>query len=311
MQSPIGVLVMAYGTPRNLDEVEPYYTHIRHGRVPSPELLQNLIDRYQAIGGVSPLNEITKAQAEGIAARLNASETGTYKVYLGMKHAAPFIEDAVAQMAADGIERAVSLVLAPHYSTMSIKTYQDTANEAAAKFGQPAFLHVDSWHLEPGFIELLADGVQKALSQFPEHANVRVLFSAHSLPERILTIGDPYPTQLKETGDTVAKKLGLTNYSFAWQSAGRTNEKWLGPDILDVLASLHEEGQDDVVVCPAGFVSDHLEVLYDVDIECQNVAREFGMHLVRTPSHNANPRFLDLLARVIRERAESLAGTVE
>lgn len=306
---PIGVLIMAYGTPRNLDEVEPYYTHIRHGHPPTKELLQNLVDRYQAIGGVSPLNEITEAQANGILERLNASGKGTFRVYLGMKHAAPFIEDAVEQMASDGIEQAISLVLAPHYSTMSIKTYQTAANDAIARLGKPHFTHIDNWHLEPGFISLLADNVQKALDEFSNVSAVRVLFSAHSLPERILSVGDPYPQQLRETGEAVASKLGLTNFSFAWQSAGRTQEKWLGPDILDVLRSLHDAGENNVVVCPAGFVSDHLEVLYDVDIECQGVAKDLGMHLVRTASLNANPRFLDVLASVILSKVEMGEGT--
>ncbi|QSO49936.1 ferrochelatase [Alicyclobacillus mengziensis] len=309
LTEPIGVLVMAYGTPRSLAEVEPYYTHIRHGRKPTPALLDNLIERYRAIGGVSPLNDITSAQASGIEHRLNRFGPGTFKVYLGMKHASPFIADAVVQMARDGIRHAVSLVLAPHYSTMSVKTYQKEADDKAAELGIPSFVHVDSWHLEPLFIDLLADRVKTALKAFAPDAKVRVLFSAHSLPERILSLGDPYPQQLRETGDTVAKQIGLTNYSFAWQSAGRTDEKWLGPDILNVLRELHDGGEDNVVVCPAGFVSDHLEVLYDVDIECQATAQELGMHLTRTESLNADPRFLDMLSAVVLRRAEDLSGS--
>lgn len=309
LTEPIGVLVMAYGTPRSLTEVEPYYTHIRHGRKPTPALLDNLIERYQAIGGVSPLNDITSAQAKGIEHRLNRLGAGKFKVYLGMKHASPFIADAVVQMARDGIRHAVSIVLAPHYSTMSVKTYQKEAEDKAAEFGMPNFVHVDSWHLEPLFIDLLADRVKTALKDFASVAKVRVLFSAHSLPERILSIGDPYPQQFRETGDTVAKQIGLTNYSFAWQSAGRTEEKWLGPDILKVLRELHDGGEDNVVVCPTGFVSDHLEVLYDVDIECQTTAKELGMHLTRTESLNADPRFLDMLSSVLLRRAEDLSGS--
>jgi protoporphyrin/coproporphyrin ferrochelatase len=306
--APIGVLVMAYGTPRNIAEVEPYYTHIRHGHKPSPELLNNLVARYQAIGGVSPLNEITSAQAQGIEDRLNSTDSGAFKVYLGMKHATPFIADAVTQMANDGISQAVSLVLAPHYSTMSVKMYQKEASDKAEQLGMPAFVHIDSWHLEPAFINLLSERVTDALKDFSADAKVRVLFSAHSLPERILSVGDPYPQQLHETGDSVAQQIGLTNYSFAWQSAGRTEEKWLGPDILDVLRELHDAGEDNVVVCPAGFVSDHLEVLYDVDIECQTRAKELGMHLKRTASLNADPLFLDMLSTVVRNRAADLPG---
>lgn len=310
-QSPIGVLVMAYGTPRNLDEVAAYYTHIRRGHAPTPELLQNLIDRYEAIGGVSPLNEITRAQAAGIEERLNASGGTRFKVYLGMKHTAPFIKDTVAQMADDNVEQAISLVLAPHYSTMSIKTYQSAANEAAVHRGKPQFSHIDNWHLEPDFIALLADNVSQALKNFDDPDGVRVLFSAHSLPERILRVGDPYEQQLHETGEAVAALLGLHNYSFAWQSAGRTEEKWLGPDILDVLATLHDDGQDDIIVCPAGFVSDHLEVLYDVDIECQSVAKKLGMHLERTASLNANPRFLEMLSQVVLQQFDRSTGDVQ
>lgn len=304
-EKPIGLLVMAYGTPRSLEEVEPYYTHIRRGRAPTPELLAELIGRYKAIGGVSPLNEITDAQATGIEAAIYSAEGPKFRLYQGMKHASPFISEAIHQMVDDGIEEAITLVLAPHYSTMSVASYQKSANDAAKEFGGPVLHHIDSWHLEPGFIDLLAKRVHEAVHRLPNPDKARVIFTAHSLPERILEVNDPYPTQLHETGDAVAKKLGLNNYSFGWQSAGRTAEKWIGPDILDVLREVQREGEDEIVICPAGFVSDHLEVLYDVDIECQALAKELGIHLVRTRSLNAEPQFLEMLAGVVLRTAKS------
>jgi ferrochelatase len=307
-QTPLGVLVMAYGTPKDLSEVEAYYTHIRHGRKPTPELLQELISRYEAIGGVSPLNEITAAQGRGIEEILNRDGDGPFKVYLGMKHVSPFIADAVRQMAEDGIAEAITLVLAPHYSTMSVAAYQKAADEAAKQFGRPVLFHVDSWHLHPRFIAVLSQRVQEALGKYENPSEVTVIFSAHSLPEKILASGDPYPQQLRETGQAVAEKLGLKRVVYAWQSAGRTADKWLGPDILDVLRDLAAYGVKDVVICPAGFVSDHLEVLYDIDIECQALARELGIRLTRTRSLNADPEFLRALAEVVRQRAAICAG---
>lgn len=298
---PLGVLLMAYGTPRNLDEVESYYTHIRHGRTPTPELLSELKGRYEAIGGVSPLSDITEREASGIEQTLNADGGRPVKVYLGMKHAHPFIADAVSSMQADGIEEAVALVLAPHYSTMSVKVYLDTAVEASEQCGGPTFATVKSWHLEPAFIELLADRVKAARLSLSQPESALVLFSAHSLPKRILEQGDVYPEQLRETGEAVAMALDLPHYGFAWQSAGRTPEPWLGPDILDVLRDAAANGEKHIVLCPAGFVSDHLEVLYDVDIECQNLAHELDIELVRTRMPNDDPKFLQLLASVIRQ----------
>ncbi|GGJ05927.1 ferrochelatase [Alicyclobacillus cellulosilyticus] len=302
-RSPIGVLVMAYGSPRSLAEVEAYYTHIRRGRPPTPEQLADLVARYRAIGGVSPLRAITLAQADGIARFLADDPDDTYRVYLGMKHAEPFIDQVVQAMYADGIREAVTLVLAPHYSSMSVRTYQEAAEAAAVRLGGPKLLHVDHWHLEPDFLDLLARRVADAMRAFPDRDRVMVVFTAHSLPERILTVGDPYPRQIRETGEAVAERLGLRHFAFAWQSAGRTAEPWLGPDILELLPTLRADGWNDVIVCPAGFVADHLEVLYDIDIECQRLAQRLGMQLVRTASLNADPAFCRMLARVVQARA--------
>jgi ferrochelatase len=293
-----GVLVMAYGTPRALEDIEAYYTDIRGGRPPPRELLEELTDRYRAIGG-SPLLEITEAQARGIEAR-----TGV-KTYLGQKHAAPFIADAVETMATDHVEHAVGLVLAPHYSKMSVGDYAARALRAGEKLGWQGRLEViNSWHLATGYIDFLATETLRALDSLSNGARVGavVVFSAHSLPERILQSGDPYPLQLRETGEAVARRAGLSRWEVGWQSAGRTADPWLGPDVTDVIAELAAAGAPGVVVCPCGFVADHLEVLYDIDIEARAVALSAGVDFARTAMPNDDPVFLDVVAGVV-ERA--------
>lgn len=302
----LGVLMMAYGTPRSLDEVEAYYTDIRRGRKPSPEQLADLVRRYQAIGGLSPLREITERQAEGVGRILNASGTATYRVYLGMKHTEPRIHEAVKAMRRDGIERAIALVLAPHYSAMSVETYHEQAR-AAARDGGPTLHCVNEWHLEPRFLDVLAARVDEAIRSCEHPDEAMVIFTAHSLPARILEMGDPYVDQLRASGDAIAKRLHLKHYTFGWQSAGRTAEPWLGPDVLELLESLAKEGYREVVVCSQGFVADHLEVLYDIDIEARQRAEELGMRLVRTRQMNDDPDFLRAVADVI-ERAKRDAG---
>lgn len=304
MAENLGVLVMAYGTPKNLGDIEAYYTDIRHGRPPTPEQLEDLTERYRAIGGRSPLLEITEAQARGIEERLPG-----VRAFLGQKHATPFIPDAVHAMAREGIERAVGLVLAPHYSSMSIGNYASRAQRAADEHGWTGKLEmIDSWHLEPGYITFLSDAVRRA--QAALSADVRddavVVFTAHSLPERILQKGDPYPTQLHETAETVAASLGLKDWRTGWQSAGATSDPWLGPDILDVIEDLAHQGHKGVIVCPCGFVSDHLEVLYDLDIEAAEKASALNIAFARTDSPNDDPTFLDTLATLV---AAKLSGS--
>jgi ferrochelatase len=291
-----GVLVMAYGTPSSVDDVENYYTHIRGGRPPNAELLEELKQRYRAIGGRSPLLEITRAQAAGIADRL------AVPAYVGQKHAAPFISDAVRTMAADGVGLAAGIVMAPHYSDMSVGDYERRARDAASESSWGGELHmVDSWHLEDGFVALLAADVTHALAQLSNEARdeAMVLFTAHSLPQRVVDAGDPYPRQLQETADAVAARAGLQRWQVAWQSAGRTQVPWIGPDILEVLVELAAKQVPGVVVCPCGFVADHLEILYDIDVEARSLAEELGMELVRTRSPNYDPVFLDMLAGVV------------
>ncbi|MDQ3877696.1 MAG: ferrochelatase [Actinomycetota bacterium] len=293
-----GIVVMAYGTPQSLDEVEAYYTDIRRGHPPPPELLDELMDRYRAIGGRSPLLEITRAQAAGVEQR-----TGI-KTYIGQKHAAPFIRDAVEQLQRDGVERAAGLVLAPHYSKMSVGDYEGRVHRAAGELGWTGQLEmVQNWHLEPGYLDYLAREVTAALNDIPPAARdeTEVVFSAHSLPQKILESGDPYADQLAETGRAVADRLGIERWRTGWQSAGRTKDPWLGPDILEIIRELAARDTRGVVVCPCGFVADHLEVLYDIDIEAQALANEVGLELRRTRSPNDDPRFLDSLATVVEK----------
>jgi ferrochelatase len=311
--SRTAVLAMAYGTPAGPEELEAYYTHIRRGRPPTPELLTELSRRYAAIGGQSPLVERTLAQVEGLERAIAHAGRPDIQVALGMRHAAPFIEDTVARLASDGAEAIVGLVLAPHFSRMSVGEYAERARAAAAAASRPpAVSVVRSWHLAPGYLEFLEDALGSALASLPEqaHDDAHVLFTAHSLPARILDDDDPYPTQLRETASAVAGRLGLQRWSVAWQSAGRTPEAWLGPDILEELEALAAAGTRAVVVCPAGFVSDHLEILYDLDIEASARARELGITFARTAVPNADPRLLGALAGVVLAAvAECAAAT--
>ncbi|RHW43140.1 ferrochelatase [Neobacillus notoginsengisoli] len=299
----MGLLVMAYGTPYTLDDLERYYTHIRRGRKPSPEMLEELRGRYEAIGGISPLSHITEDQAEGLEARLNSIQDEIeFKMYLGLKHIEPYIEDAVKQMHEDGIEEAVSIVLAPHFSTFSVKSYNGRAKEEAEKLGGPNIVSVESWYDEPKFITYWAKKVKDIFAKMPEEQREKavLIVSAHSLPERILQSGDPYPEQLKETADLIAAEAGIEHYAVGWQSEGQTPEPWLGPDVQDLTRDLYEKhGYKAFVYVPAGFVSDHLEVLYDNDYECKVVTDEIGAAYYRPDMPNAREDFIDALATVI------------
>ncbi len=293
--APTGVLLMAYGTPATPDDLEAYYTHVRRGRPPTKEQLADLRRRYDAIGGTSPLLERTQEQAAGLQAALGDG----FRVELGMKHAPPFIDDGMAILVAAGITRIVGLVLAPHYSVLSVGEYAKRAEAAAAAAGVTLAM-VPSWHLAPGYVDLLTGFVREEL-QGLDADPVEVVFTAHSLPVRILDMGDPYPDQLTETAKAVAAQAGVDRWSVGWQSAGRTPEPWIGPDILAVLPALVEAGVGGVVVCAAGFVSDHLEVLFDLDVEARAAATRLGLAFTRTRSPNADPAFCAMLARVVRD----------
>jgi ferrochelatase len=298
---------MAYGTPAAPDDVEAYYTDIRRGRPPTEEQLADLRRRYDAIGGVSPLAERTEAQRAAIAAALDAHRPDIFTVALGQKHAAPFIEDAVGQLADHGVEMIIGLVLAPHYSAASVGEYQRRAAEAATGRGL-AFRAIDSWHLLPELVSFLADAVRDAAGRLP--ARHHVLFTAHSLPERAL-VDDPYPDQLRESAEAVAARAGLmpwAGWGLAWQSAGRTPEPWRGPDVLDVIRELGETGRSEgVLVCAQGFVSDHLEVLYDLDIDARQVAEGRGLAFARTRSLNDDPAVMAALAALVVDATEGSA----
>ncbi|MDQ0254232.1 ferrochelatase [Evansella vedderi] len=305
MSKTVGLLVMAYGTPRKIEEVEPYYTHIRRGRKPSKEQLDDLTERYEAIGGISPLAKITEDQTKKLEEELNRRFTDRqFRSYQGLKHIDPFIEDAIQQMKEDGIEEAVSIVLAPHYSTFSVKSYNGRAHEESESIQGPKITSIDSWYDEPKFIEYWADQIVKTREQMTEEerANHVVIFSAHSLPERILQSGDPYPDQLRETADLIVEKAGVQNYAIGWQSEGNTPEPWLGPDVQDLTRELYEkEKYKAFVYCPVGFVADHLEVLYDNDYECKVVTDELGAKYYRPEMPNAKKEFIDTLATVVEK----------
>ncbi|MET0785963.1 MAG: ferrochelatase [Paenisporosarcina sp.] len=299
----MGLLVMAYGTPYKEEDLERYYTHIRHGRPPSPEALTDLRDRYRAIGGISPLAKITDDQATALCNRLNeVQDEINFKLYIGLKHIEPFVEDAVEQMHKDGITEAVSIVLAPHFSTFSIKSYNGRAKEAAEKLGGPHITSVESWYDEPKFIQYWTEKVAAIFDSMSaeERAKACLIVSAHSLPEKIIANGDPYPDQLKETADLIAQAAGVENYEIGWQSAGQTPEPWIGPDVQDLTHELHEQkGYNSFVYTPVGFVADHLEVLFDNDYECKVVTDEIGAKYYRPEMPNTQPLFIDAMTDVI------------
>ena len=304
--SRTGLIVMAYGTPARPEDVEEYYLHIRRGRPPTPEQLADLVARYDAIGGISPLAQRTEAQRAALAAALEDRAPGEFEVVLGQKHAAPFIEDAVRTLADKGITRAVGLVLAPHYSASSVGQYQSRAAAAGADLGVE-LRPIDSWHLEPAYLDFLTAALAEIRADLP--AGHKVLFTAHSLPERVL-VDDPYPDQLRESAAAVAERLGMLpwpEWAIAWQSAGRTPEPWRGPDVLQVIRDLGETGRGTgVAVCAQGFTSDHLEVLYDLDIEARRLAEEHGLAFARTRSLNDDPTVMAALAdRVLARAAEA------
>jgi ferrochelatase len=292
-----GVLLMAHGTPATTTEIAPFYTRIRRGRPPAPEQLAELEARYAAIGGVSPLTLRTAAQVDGVRAELQARAPGRYIVSFGAKHTDPLIEESATQLAAAELERVVGLVLAPHSSSLGSQEYFD---RAAVALGDTPFVPVGPWFAHPSLVTLLAARVQDARRVVT--GRTRVIFTAHSLPQRIRETGDTYPEQLAESARLVATAAGLEEWLVAWQSAGRTPEPWLGPDVRDVVRELAADRLvDAVVVCPIGFVSDHLEVLYDLDVEVAAIAEASDLGYARTASLNDDPVFIAALSDLIIE----------
>jgi ferrochelatase len=293
----VAVLLMAYGGPGSLDEVEPYLQDVRGGRPTAPEFVQEIRQRYARIGGRSPIRELTEAQAAGVRRALD----GRFAVYVGMRHWHPYIRDVVKQIVADGHRRVVGIVLAPHYSAMSVGAYDKQLLEAAGGRLEPAL--VRRWGDHPKFLDAVAARVAQALQRFPAPGAVHVLFTAHSLPERILATGDPYPDELRASAVAVAKRAGLPAWGLAYQSAGATPEPWLGPEAGAVMTELAGQGQRAFLIVPIGFVCDHVEVLYDVDVIYRELAGRLGVRLERTTSLNDDPLLVGALAEIARDTA--------
>jgi protoporphyrin/coproporphyrin ferrochelatase len=287
------VVLMAYGSPSEPEDVRPYLEDVRGGRPVSDEAVEELADRYRRIGGRSPLDDVTEAQRAALERELGAP------VFVGMKHWRPRIAEAVEAALAAGATRIVGLVLTPQYSRLSVGEYRERLEEALG--GRAELVLVESWHDDPAFVGLLAERVRGA--------DAWVVFTAHSLPERILADGDPYRDQLLETSRLVAERAGLERWSFAFQSASTTGEPWLGPDVLEELGRLRAEGVREVLVAPVGFVSDHLEILWDLDVEARERAAELGLEWARTESLNDEPAFIQALAGLVQEARSVRSAT--
>lgn len=298
------VLVMAYGGPDKLEDVRPYLLDVRNYRPTSDEVVHEITERYEQIGGRSPILELTRAEAAGIEAALNASapEGERWKAWVGMRHWHPFLKDVLAEMQAAGVTQTVGLVMAPHYSRMSIGAYYKRIEEADSGI---EVAPIERWHLNPGYLDALVARIEAALETFPAEvrADVPVIFSAHSLPERILEWNDPYPRELQETVQALAQRLPGRRWEWAYQSAAMTPDPWLGPDASEVITRLHDEGIRHVLMCPIGFVCEHVEILYDIDVEFLQHANALGMQLERIEMLNDHPAMLNGLAGIVRSRA--------
>ena len=308
---PYAVLLMAYGGPNSLDDIEAYLSDIRGGRKTPPDLVEEVRERYALIGGRSPLLDITRAQAEVLEERLNASANGSrYRVYVGMRHWYPYIRQAVAQIVDDGLRHVVALCMTPHYSQMSVGAYFQKLWEAHEALSADLDVTcVESWHDHPLLIQAIADKVRASLEHFPVEVRdqVRLVFTAHSLPAALVEQGDPYDAQLQETARMVAARLGpeAGDWQLCYQSAGARQVKWLGPQIEDVVVELAEAGHKHILVAPIGFVADHVEILYDIDIACRNLATAQGAHLERMESLNTSPTFIEALADIVYQVTET------
>jgi ferrochelatase len=298
------VLMLAYGSPDSLDDMEAYLSDIRGGRPMSPEFVAEFKGRYAQIGGKSPLNERTFEQAAKTESLLR-SRGFSSKVYVGMRHWMPRIQDTIAQMHADGVKKVVGIVMAPHYSSMSVGRYWEKVVEAQKAVGSTIeFTHVDSWFRQDRLLDAQEAHVQEALGKFEpeERKEVKIVFSAHSLPEKLLRMGDPYDDELRENARSLADRLGEVDWMFCYQSAAHTGEPWLGPQIEDVVVGLANEGYKYMLAAPIGFVCDHVEILYDIDIGVQNIADEHGIRVERIESMNCDPVFIEALGDALEEK---------
>ncbi|WP_436862613.1 ferrochelatase [Staphylococcus caeli] len=304
MTKTIGLLVMAYGTPYQESDIEAYYTDIRHGKKPTDDELQDLKDRYQFIGGLSPLANTTQKQAEALCDTLNqVYEDVEFKLYIGLKHIHPFIEDAVQSMHKDGIDEAVTVVLAPHYSSFSVGAYNKRAQKEADKFGI-TFKNVEHYYQQPKFIQYWTEKINETLAEIPqaEHDETVLVVSAHSLPKGLIEKNnDPYPNELKHTAELLAQHSNIIHVAEGWQSEGNTGTPWLGPDVQDLTKTLfHEHGYKHFVYTPVGFVCEHLEVLYDNDYECKVVCDALGVNYYRPAMPNTDALFIGAIVDEIK-----------
>ncbi len=309
MEDRAAVLLMAYGSPDYAEQAGAYFTNIRGGREPSPEAVAHLRHRYERIGGTTPLLRITRALAGRLEQRL-AAEGMACRVYVGMKHWHPFIADTMRQMRDDGVQSVTAIALAPHYSRLSVGAYRQAVEEAHQHLGCPFTIRfVERWCDRPEFAAMMARLVAGGLRRFPleRRDRVTVVFTAHSLPLRIREWDDPYERDLRDSSAVVARRVGLSDWRFAWQSAGGTREPWLGPDILEALEAWRAEGVTEVLQVPIGFVSEHLEILYDIDVEAKEKARSLGMTLERTELPNARASLVRTLAAVVRGATADVA----
>ena len=297
----IGVLLLAHGGPDSLHDIEPFLRNIRGGRSFSPKLLEEITDRYAQIGGRSPLLEISRRQARDLEKEL--SQTGRpFRVYLGMRNWHPFIRETMREIKQDGVSRLVALCLAPQNSRMSVGLYFQRVQEAQKELGvEIPVTFVESWNREPCLIEAFAEKLREAMIAFPplESGSVPIIFTAHSLPEKILAEGDPYPRETRETAEAVAERCAVPDWRFAYQSQGATEEPWLGPTVESVIEDLSKVARQRVIVAPIGFLADHLEILYDIDIDYRKFALEHGIELRRTQSLNDSPKLIQALAAVV------------
>jgi ferrochelatase len=300
----IGVLLMAHGTPDRLDDMAAYLQHVRGGRPTPQALVEEMRERYRLIGGRSPLLKWTRAQAQALEERLNAGGR-RFRVYVGMRHWHPFIAEAVRCLVADGVRRVVAISLAPQYSRLSVGAYQRALEAAQAEVGVDlAVASVGSWHDHPLLLQAFAERLREALARFPEAAQEqgRVIFTAHSLPTRILSEGDPYPEEVARTAAGVARLVGLPAWEVAYQSQGATAEPWLGPTLEEVFERCAAQGRRHLLLAPIGFVCDHAEILYDLDIQAQQQAQARGLCLRRMASLNTSPTFIEMLARLVEQQ---------
>ena len=288
------ILIMAHGAPRSLDDVEEYVLHIRHGRPLPDDQMAAIKERYKLVGG-SPLLELTYKQATSLGEKFPG-----IKIYLGMRHSHPFIKDTIAQMNADGVTSFVAICMAPQFSKMSIGAYEEALKQGISETQSAmSYTLVRSFARHPKLIKAFASKLRDALTKNP---SALVIFTAHSLPERILQEGDSYDYEVKETACLVAKELALSDWRFAYQSQGMTSDKWLGPTVESRIDELQQKGIREIVIAPIGFVCDHVEILYDIDVMFRNYAHEKGITLHRSDSLNDSPEFIDLLQDLVRER---------